>query len=393
MEHAQGKYLAFLDADDYFESDMLEKMYNKAEKGNSDVVICRYARVCEDTGNTELPDWQFIDSFFGEEVPKDGFSGGQLKYAGIFQVTNGWAWDKLFRTDFVRKSGYVFPEFRSSEDGFFVYMLVTRAERISYMDEVLLTHRVNVGNSLSRTKEKDWQNGFKMLMLIKDEMDRLGIYQLYQQSFLNKVIDFAAWYLDSMHSFAACSCCYDYMRTELESWLGILKYDREYYFMGDRYEQYKGIQSRSLAEYLFRKKEGLQQDLIGHRRTIRYYAEVIDRQRKALAEKDWVFPYHLFKRDKIIVLYGAGKVGQAYYTQLVDSGFCRKIIWVDRQYSKFSSMKMHVQDPKIIFRENFDYIVIAVKDQIAQKDISKWLIEQKVDSEKIHCYSMGSEEN
>ena len=27
MEYAQGKYLSFLDSDDYFEADMLEKMY------------------------------------------------------------------------------------------------------------------------------------------------------------------------------------------------------------------------------------------------------------------------------------------------------------------------------------------------------------------------------
>lgn len=389
MEHAQGKYLAFLDADDYYEPDMLEKMYNKAEKENSDVVICRYVRDCEDTGNTELPDWQFIDSFFGEEVPKDRFSGGQLKYAGIFQVTNGWAWDKLFRTDFVRKSGYVFPEFRSSEDGFFVYMLVTRAERISYMDEVLLTHRVNVVNSLSSTKEQDWQNGFKMLMLIKDEMDRLGIYQLYQQSFLNKVIDFAVWYLDSMHSFAACSSCYDYIQTELEPWLGILKHDRKYYFTGERYEQYKEINFLSLAEYLFRKKEGLLQDLIGHRRTIRYSAEVIDRQKKALQEKDWAFPFCQFEKGKTIVLYGAGKIGSSYYFQLTHSQFCKEVIWVDKQHEKYAGMGSEVWNPEVIFVKPADFIFLAVKNKKAQREIAEWLIGNGIPEEKIKYYGMA----
>ena len=39
MRHAKGKYLSFLDADDFFEPDMLEKAYEQAEKDQSDFVV------------------------------------------------------------------------------------------------------------------------------------------------------------------------------------------------------------------------------------------------------------------------------------------------------------------------------------------------------------------
>ena len=42
MECASGKYLAFLDADDCYEPNMMEKMVWKAEANQSDIVICRY---------------------------------------------------------------------------------------------------------------------------------------------------------------------------------------------------------------------------------------------------------------------------------------------------------------------------------------------------------------
>ncbi|MDR2956728.1 MAG: glycosyltransferase, partial [Coriobacteriales bacterium] len=38
---AIGKYLLFLDADDFYELDMLEKMYLSAEEHQTDITICR----------------------------------------------------------------------------------------------------------------------------------------------------------------------------------------------------------------------------------------------------------------------------------------------------------------------------------------------------------------
>ena len=37
---ARGKYLVFLDSDDFFETSMLERMCNQAENDESDIVIC-----------------------------------------------------------------------------------------------------------------------------------------------------------------------------------------------------------------------------------------------------------------------------------------------------------------------------------------------------------------
>lgn len=253
MKQAYGKYLSFLDADDYYEPDMIEKMVQKAEKNHSDIVICRYAQ-CSEEGEIVQNEWGFEDLFFKDEGQKEAFAGADLNCGGIFQIAKGWAWDKLFRTEFVRNCGYEFPEFRSSEDGFFVYMLMARAEKISYMNDILAVHRVNIHSSLSNTKEKNWPNGFKMWSMIAEELKKVNLYQMYEQSFINELVYFLYWYLESMQSFEVFRDCYQYIRTAVEPEFEVLSYGKEFFFQEEVFEWYKKVRKLSLAEYLFEER-------------------------------------------------------------------------------------------------------------------------------------------
>lgn len=235
MKYATGKYLSFLDSDDFFELDMLERMFQTAEKNDADVTICRYSEYCEKTVTVNLLNWSFEDLFFNT---KESFSGDSLNCAGIFQITKGWAWDKLFRAEFVRKCGYSFSDFRSSEDGFFVYMLMARAERISYMDDVFVYHRVNNERSLSNTKESDWMNGFKMWHMIGRELKSQGLYHIYEKSLINELSYFIMWYIDSMNRMEIVYKCKKYIREKVEPEFRIYEYGREMFFQEEVYDWY-----------------------------------------------------------------------------------------------------------------------------------------------------------
>lgn len=249
MACATGEYLSFLDADDYYASEMLEKMAKEAEKNRADIVMCRYSQCYEEEGMEEkqLNSWEFEEVFLdGQEV----FSGRELLCAGIFQIAKGWAWDKLFRREFVKNCGYQFPGFRSSEDGFFVYMLMARAEKIAYRKEEWAVHRIR-GGSLSNTKESDWKNGFTMWSLLGEELKRHGLYEIYEQSLINELLYFLLWYLESMKTFEAFSNCYRHIQSEVEREFKIMAYEKDFFFQKEIYDWYKEVMELPLAEYLF----------------------------------------------------------------------------------------------------------------------------------------------
>ena len=84
MACAVGKYLSFLDADDYYAPEMLEKMVKEAEENRADIVMCRYSQCYEGEGmeGNQSDSWEFEDVFLDGHK---AFSGREQLCAGIFQ--------------------------------------------------------------------------------------------------------------------------------------------------------------------------------------------------------------------------------------------------------------------------------------------------------------------
>lgn len=92
MAHSHGKYLSFLDSDDFFEPDMLEEAWKKAEADAADFVVYR----C-DQYNTETQEYVPVPwTLRMKEVPPYSPFNHRQMTMNIFRVFIGWAWDKLY---------------------------------------------------------------------------------------------------------------------------------------------------------------------------------------------------------------------------------------------------------------------------------------------------------
>ena len=74
MACAVGKYLSFLDADDYYAPEMLEKMVKEAEENRADIVMCRYSQTSPIPWNLKMYSWMGTRPFPAGNCSVQGFS-------------------------------------------------------------------------------------------------------------------------------------------------------------------------------------------------------------------------------------------------------------------------------------------------------------------------------
>ena len=224
MARATGEYLIFLDSDDWFEPDFLERMVDKAAETGADVTICRAVEFDTHSGR-ELPsEWMLKSQYLpGETFPPQEIA------AHIFQFSYGWPWDKLYRMDFVREAGLYYPPLPNSEDLVFVFQSLALAGCISVVPHLLVHHRVNRMNSVSNSRHCDPEVPYEALALLRQGLKERGLYSRYKRSFLNWAMEFLVWNMANMGERKAQRQYFEQLKRVWLPAMGFDAYPRSYY--------------------------------------------------------------------------------------------------------------------------------------------------------------------
>lgn len=88
----------------------------------------------------------------------------------------------------------------------------------------------------------------------------------------------------------------------------------------------------------------------------------------------YLFPFDKVPYNQNIILYGASIVGQEYHQQLVDLNYAKQILWVDKNFDKYK--EYGVKNISCIKTcDEFNFVIIAVKNEKIVKEIRDFLIE------------------
>ena len=184
-----------LDADDLYKPNMFDSMLAKANESEAEVVACR-STLFDDTTGEELDSTWVIKN---DQLPKnDTFAPTEIKDF-IFTAFMGWPWDKLYKRSLIEREGLRFPNLTNSEDLYFVFLSLAKANVISVIDEPLIRHRMNRSGSVSTTRKSAPLDFYKSICRFKNalKIDPIG-WANYSWSFFNWALEYLVWNISTM---------------------------------------------------------------------------------------------------------------------------------------------------------------------------------------------------
>lgn len=183
LKIAEGEYIAFVDSDDWLETDALEKLYEFAKTCNAEAVVFDFVEFDEKSGKEKFES-------FGEKIKKryhydltekGSFNWRDLKKHCLINLTDA-AWHKIYSREFLIKNDIKFGVERNKEDYIFSLNVLFNAEKIHYFNEYLYTYRLRKGSQVYRVSSEriDILDSIKQT---QELLNKLGLLQELSQEF------------------------------------------------------------------------------------------------------------------------------------------------------------------------------------------------------------------
>ena len=165
IDKATGKYIMFLDSDDYLDVNACDKLYKKAVKEKSDLVVFDFYRV--------------EDSL--KEVTIKNFKSSSLKEnPDLLLDINLGPCNKLFKRELIDKNNTRFNETLKYEDTPFITEIIKNADKISKLNEYLHYYVIH-SNSETTVRDERVFDIIKIIDIIRN--------QYKEQKFMKDVVD------------------------------------------------------------------------------------------------------------------------------------------------------------------------------------------------------------
>ncbi len=193
IEIAKGEYLAFLDPDDWFELNALETLYDFAKLNAAQIVkfpIYFYSEYYKKVkkGNfikllKETYGWNLQETpYYTYKTIKDGC----LYKLGLA------AWDKIYKTEFIKSNNIKFAPGKFGEDNLFTNSSLLLADKILYLDKYLYYYRIREGSSANKLSG-DWTYIFDNVELMRKFLIEHELYEELKDEFIKYAQNFLLW--------------------------------------------------------------------------------------------------------------------------------------------------------------------------------------------------------
>lgn len=143
IKNAAGKYLMFVDPDDWMELDCCERLIGEIENRNVDVVLFQRCGENEYSGMTEY--FETINSCYLDKSDLRAMQLSILRHnSNKFNLVAGAPWGKLIKREYILNHNIEFPEgVRKEQDNIFTLYLFEYLHSAYYLNYIGYHYRIN----------------------------------------------------------------------------------------------------------------------------------------------------------------------------------------------------------------------------------------------------------
>lgn len=213
LEIAKGKYILFVDSDDYIHPKMVEELINNLVNVSADTCFCGYFSVYKNDLIEDNPAYYNDRIFKGNEIINEVLLNmiGGLPSDKYDTKLNMAVWHALYSTEIIKKNHLTFPSEREfiSEDIIFHILYLQCAKKVYYISTPLYYYRASRIDSLTqRFDESEFIRHISSYNKLNSELSKIlpsSQFQLRTQRYLlgriRVCIQKSVYYKDSHKSF------------------------------------------------------------------------------------------------------------------------------------------------------------------------------------------------
>lgn len=179
LSEATGKYIFWIDSDDWIEPDSLKKLYDSTKKEPVDIVKFNYIRRPEGkVVKSDIP-----HGYYDKELIRNTIYPIALERTGAINFS---AWSHIYKKDFLDKFNLQFVSEREigSEDYLFNWQAYLLADSMLVMDACLYNYDLRDG-SLSQKYRKDLIAQYhKLHRMLRNYLENNNLYTRYKESYV-----------------------------------------------------------------------------------------------------------------------------------------------------------------------------------------------------------------
>ena len=186
---SSGNYVVFIDSDDYIDTNMIEKLYNKLIETNSDICICDFIR--------EFENFSKYNNFEKKYFCVEGNEKFKCLY-NQYNVVSTVQWNKLYKKNIF--DSIKFEVGKINEDEFIVFDEFEKANKIIYVLEPLYYYRQRQNSIMNSKFNIKRYDAIEALEKRIEKLKEKGLYELLTLNYIkifNNILSITSMSIDS----------------------------------------------------------------------------------------------------------------------------------------------------------------------------------------------------